>query len=754
MAETNLGRVAIVPKGTYSASVQYVYLDLVYYNGSSYLVHTQPTIGTAPTDTDYWYLVAEGTEIEMRYDAGTEYIQWKLITDSTWNNLIQPADFNPAISQVIGTSTTEVMSQNAVTNELSLKMGISDYTTPSKNLFDKSAVIEGYYISAAAGSLSGNGTSAVSPIIPVEGNTIYFLSGKTDNRGEMRYFDALGNLLKPIYVATGLESDNFNLAGFTNGQVKTPVTAVSVQFVVKFVGTGSYDNIQFEKSSVQTSYASFLPKINLSAIEVVEATPKPRIVYNSTVGGVSYIQGSLNTTHNIEHNFYVTKAFSYSVNPCFNFDSVYTVNKSTLASTLVHGNSDDIAPANYNGTYIGGAHGCSDYRSCTVASHGKTFVDIGSRWTDGTNEFWIMAIIDANTLGIMGANYLAYPKWAFTPVTTGATLSHLSGATHTASFTISTASVAQLLPSVKVQSTKIYADGVEITESGSYEFDELDICEIYDVCNPASVLEVIKAAVGTFTANPVFNDLGADNVARHSIIYRYSGANKIFITTNFTAYQALNLNYFGFMQQIVLSGSTVKMYIPKSLPINSKDYRAVTLFNTVSAEENFTSEYWENPLSPPDRYVQMSENIALNAGYLFDYGVGGSDRKDLVDNAMFIYTSRKCYPHGIDDKLTISAGDNYSAVCFKHYLDRATIDTGGIVSQNGFEYEGAYYIYADYSAVGIYEIDVPSNFIGKKIEILENSSNMSLLTEIATSKILVKMATASPLYGYMVAKIE
>lgn len=54
----NLGKVMITPKGDFAEGVSYAALDLVTYNGGSY-VSKKPTNGQLPTDTDYWQLVAE-----------------------------------------------------------------------------------------------------------------------------------------------------------------------------------------------------------------------------------------------------------------------------------------------------------------------------------------------------------------------------------------------------------------------------------------------------------------------------------------------------------------------------------------------------------------------------------------------------------------------------------------------------------------------------------------------------------------------
>ena len=53
------GRVLIMPKGQFDPTVQYEMLDLVSYNGSSYIAKSS-TIGNLPTDTTYWQLSAFG----------------------------------------------------------------------------------------------------------------------------------------------------------------------------------------------------------------------------------------------------------------------------------------------------------------------------------------------------------------------------------------------------------------------------------------------------------------------------------------------------------------------------------------------------------------------------------------------------------------------------------------------------------------------------------------------------------------------
>ena len=59
MSDTvNYGRIALLPKMEYSELVQYDQGDVVSYeaDGSSYICHTKPPIGTLPTDKSYFQL--------------------------------------------------------------------------------------------------------------------------------------------------------------------------------------------------------------------------------------------------------------------------------------------------------------------------------------------------------------------------------------------------------------------------------------------------------------------------------------------------------------------------------------------------------------------------------------------------------------------------------------------------------------------------------------------------------------------------
>lgn len=58
MATKILGKVAITPKGEYNSATTYQDLDLITYQGNSYLA-LKETTGNLPTNNEYWQLIAE-----------------------------------------------------------------------------------------------------------------------------------------------------------------------------------------------------------------------------------------------------------------------------------------------------------------------------------------------------------------------------------------------------------------------------------------------------------------------------------------------------------------------------------------------------------------------------------------------------------------------------------------------------------------------------------------------------------------------
>lgn len=73
MDETEViyGTIGTVPMKEYDPDVKYELLNLVSYDGSSYVVHTDPPVGTPPTDLNYWQVSAQGTGKATADSVGT-----------------------------------------------------------------------------------------------------------------------------------------------------------------------------------------------------------------------------------------------------------------------------------------------------------------------------------------------------------------------------------------------------------------------------------------------------------------------------------------------------------------------------------------------------------------------------------------------------------------------------------------------------------------------------------------------------------
>ena len=71
MAVTEYGTIGIRPMGAYDPDTKYGLLNLVEYDGSSYVAHTEPPLGSLPTDTAYWQVSAQGTGKATGESVGT-----------------------------------------------------------------------------------------------------------------------------------------------------------------------------------------------------------------------------------------------------------------------------------------------------------------------------------------------------------------------------------------------------------------------------------------------------------------------------------------------------------------------------------------------------------------------------------------------------------------------------------------------------------------------------------------------------------
>lgn len=129
MATQILGKVGVVPKGEYNSSTQYERLDIVTYNGQSYMAKAE-TVGNLPTNITYWLLLVQ------KPIKGTDYYTEQEIAD-------MEADVANAVKADIDT-------------DLALKQDITDNTLQTVNKTIPAAINE---VNTLAGTANNKATT-------------------------------------------------------------------------------------------------------------------------------------------------------------------------------------------------------------------------------------------------------------------------------------------------------------------------------------------------------------------------------------------------------------------------------------------------------------------------------------------------------------------------------------------------------------------------------------------------------------------
>lgn len=166
MASTNLGRVSIVPAGTYNENTPYVRNDIVTYNGSSYINRTPCTGITPSNDGTYWQLVAS---------KGDAYE----ITESDYDTIVSEIDTMIAGERADAIAAIEAKGEETLDSipddytELSdevedLKEAIDSFGREYINLYNGKNNTAQRYINNSNGSLVFNASFSTSDFINIK----------------------------------------------------------------------------------------------------------------------------------------------------------------------------------------------------------------------------------------------------------------------------------------------------------------------------------------------------------------------------------------------------------------------------------------------------------------------------------------------------------------------------------------------------------------------------------------------------------
>lgn len=429
-----------------------------------------------------------------------------------------------------------------------------------------------------------------------------------------------------------------------------------------------------------------------------------------------------------------------------NFNFVST----SLDGVNIKDSTDDITPQrvkiNTQGSYtVGANHGWACYR---VPVGELTSVDVGSVWTDGDREF-TLAIVDANYARFLFPCTKEGGSFYFDTTAPVSNLSHVSGATHTASVSISGGILDQLYPSVNHNSITVKINGKTITENGVYHCEEFDVVEHYEIMDYAAINVYLKSHVGVELVDVRDN---IESVLALDYVYHITPNGEVVYSTA-TAIEEVTIKNSGFMQASIINanGNTIYRYangVKTDAFFNSAELVDMTDYNT---NRGINKSDLLDSSKPTNRCVDIAKNSNGQIQYGFAFGfipdIGdGADAKRANLNSSFIWDmrdSKKSYPLCIIEK-TLAVGNSINVVGYRHYITEPQEETNKSVIQVG----NKKYVFIDSHALVVDAVNV--NTYGESVTVLDSSSmNVS---DVVGAKGITFDSNAN--YSYAVLKLS
>lgn len=458
-----------------------------------------------------------------------------------------------------------------------------------------------------------------------------------------------------------------------------------------------------------------------------------------------------------------------NANHLFNFQKmIWNINGTMREKSA----DDDITPFRLNDMTVGANHGfpCLYF----VANTDKTNADIGSQWKDGDNKIFTLFSIsqDGTQVGFVpetrryGGNDGVLIPWTGQP--TG-TLSPYIGVTHTDPIVISSVTQDQVFPIVTNRQLKILlgdnVTDISTTTSATWETNELNVCESYDIVDYQSMLDYMHSHLGeVYNANNI-----PEKFVRISLNYKFLPEGRCVITTSMTTLKDVVLAQSGLVQSQALyeySGETAYYYIGNVNTKNGIDLSQPVSKSSLSSGLILGISDLTNPSIPLNKAVNiMVDNATHNRkfgiaiGYIIDRGIteNATRLSHTSDNLVDIRTGTgKMYPAAFslydknaDYPRIMPAGKVWTGVAF-----RAMLGTENPKATSIFDIKvgNDYFVYIDYNQSAQYETYPLKDCIGCEIEILQSNSAFELLSDIVDDEGVNFNINGA--YGWAVLKIH
>lgn len=370
-------------------------------------------------------------------------------------------------------------------------------------------------------------------------------------------------------------------------------------------------------------------------------------------------------------------------------------------------------------------------------------------WSSAGKEYVIVDIVSTSVLSITSRN----DNVAFVL----GTLTHVSGATNTASFTPTATTSRQWYPSIRDRKLTCFVDDalIDLTKVASYNYTKnIKFLESYSIMKKSDMLDWLIANNGV-------NHTNYNAVPLYTVNFAYTFDTECGCTIYFggVGRKTAVLQDQMITQSIQLDqgNGNVYNYIPKSTEFTAGGYtydfsQKENLYGKNPSEAlHLTAARQESGTNPIDRIIMLNDQVGYATGYLPvldaapDVRTTNAARKYLeIRNGTL-----KLYPRLIDSSsiTQINDGDAFAAIAYRKYFKRSPDRTCKYVVRS----EIGDYLYLDWHTAKTDEIELPADLVGREFEIFEKSSNVTLLSKFASNSILVKIDNSKN-YGYLILK--
>lgn len=653
--------------------------------------------------------------------------------------------------------------------------------TIGKNQFNKALAEDGKLISYQTGATAAfaNGIAFGKHPVQAGGTYTFWMPLSTsfafkrivytyDKNGVFLGMDAsqgsAGEVVNPNPPTNITYADSDKTVTFTIPDNST-IAFISMMIVYAAHTTTDFNNLvngmQLELGFKRTDYAAY----DANAAEMLWLKPSALIDVPDSSGGSTAVTAGNTFTLYIDGTYaYIRTPFSdtldmvqlvqYGTNAKWNNNvinpyQIKTIPSSTAkenlvtaynAGTLVVNHGDDAAPLNYNGTYIGANHGAYIVHEITQTAHGKNYIDVGSKWSNGTREYTLVRIVDTNKLWFVSDNTGTSAQWVYNnTLLTGNTLTHVSGATNTASISVSSDAITQLYTAINNHIKKIVVDGYKtITASGYYDVESVEFIDTYNIMNVPAIISYLQAHVGTSSEQELNISAIAQDI-NMQVSNRYAQNGSCTINAQYTRWSNINFDHAGGTQALPLnySGKTLLQYVNKMNPVTvgSNTYNLSNVVDVTSVTDviRMLKSNWSDATNPPDRMAQIVKNGATKefghvVGYSLTRGATKpSVRQNINDAGFFNGPTRKMYPKALVGSLNVV--ENliiYRSLFNPNLLPESTVFTW-------YQDNNDIFVVLDiHQNASMLKLPLPSMFNGKSATVIDSNANFTLHSEIVS----------------------